>query len=55
MAEEEARMSPEERDIAQEDYKARKDDLANKDAANRVFPGSGGRFDFERDSAPPQH
>ncbi|MET1082040.1 MAG: hypothetical protein ABWY12_03185 [Burkholderiales bacterium] len=54
MAEEAPRTSAEEREDAREDYRAQKDEVGNRIAANRVFPGSGGRFDFEGDSKPPR-
>jgi hypothetical protein len=54
MAEEEPRTSAEEREDAREDYRGQKDEAGNRIAANRVFPGSGGRFEFEGDSKPPR-
>ena len=47
VAEEETRMSPAERDVAQEDYEARKDDVAAREYL------AGGITDYERDSEPP--
>jgi hypothetical protein len=46
-AEEETRMTEAERDVAGEDFEARKDDLA---ARSRYL---GGDADYERDSEPP--
>jgi hypothetical protein len=48
VAEEETRMTPPERDVAEEDYEARKEDTA-------VRSGQLGRgaTDYERDSEPP--
>jgi len=48
-AEEETHMTPHERDLAQEDYEARKDDL---DARSGYLAGGAG--DFERDSERPR-
>jgi hypothetical protein len=48
-ADEETRMTEAERDIAEEDYEARKDDVA----ARRGFLG-GGAADYERDTEPPR-
>jgi len=48
-AEQETLMSQSERDVADEDYEARKEDLAA-----RSGPLSGGAADFERDSEPPR-
>jgi hypothetical protein len=48
-AEEETRMSPHERDLAEEDFEARKDDVA----ARSDFL-AGGAADYERDSEPPR-
>ncbi len=47
-AKEEARMTQAERDVAEEDYEARKDDVA----AERRWVG--GTADYERDSETPQ-
>jgi hypothetical protein len=49
LADEEARMSEHERDLAEEDYEARKDDVA----ATGDFL-AGGVADYERDSEPPR-
>jgi hypothetical protein len=49
LAEEETRMTEQERDLAKEDYEARKDDVA----ATGEFLGRGGA-DYERDSEPPR-
>jgi hypothetical protein len=49
LAEEEPRMTEGERDIAEEDYEARKDDVALR--SNRL---AGGVADYERDSEPPR-
>jgi hypothetical protein len=46
---EETRMSPNERDVAEEDFEARKDDLA----ARSDFL-AGGAADYERDSEAPR-
>jgi hypothetical protein len=52
VAEEEASMTQAERDVAQEDYEARKDDIATRYEAGS---GAGAGIDFERDSeAPPR-
>jgi hypothetical protein len=48
-ADEEARMTEHERDIAEEDYEARKDD-----ASIRGDYLGGGAADYERDSEPPR-
>jgi hypothetical protein len=48
-AEQETRMTPAERDAAEEDYEGRKDDLA----ARSDLLG-GGAADYERDSEPPR-
>jgi hypothetical protein len=48
-AEEETRMTQAERDIAEEDYEARKDDVAAR--SGRL---GGGVADYERDSEPPR-
>ena len=48
VAEEETRMTQAERDVAEEDYEARKDDVA----AERRWVG--GTADYERDSETPQ-
>lgn len=47
-AKEEARMTQAERDVAEEDFEARKDDVA---AGSRYV---GGSADYERDSETPQ-
>ena len=47
VAEEEPRMTPAERDVAEEDYEARKDD------AELEGHFEGGQADYERDSDPP--
>lgn len=47
-AEEEARMTQAERDVAEEDFEARKDDVA---AQTRL---GGGAADYESDSEPPR-
>jgi hypothetical protein len=47
-AEEETRMTQSERDAAEEDYEARKDDVAS-----RSDTLAGGAADYERDSEPP--
>ena len=49
LAEEEARMTEHERDLAQEDYEARKDD-----ASIRGDYVGGGVTDYEADSEPPR-
>jgi hypothetical protein len=48
-AEEETRMTPAERDVAEEDFEARKDD----EAARSGLLG-GGAADYESDSEPPR-
>jgi hypothetical protein len=48
-AEEETRMTPIERDVAEEDYEARKDDVAARDSFL-----AGGAADYESDSEPPR-
>ena len=48
-ASEETRLTQAERDVADEDYEARKDDVFNK---NERF--AGGAADYERDSEPPR-
>ena len=48
-AEEETRMTASERDVAEEDYEARKDDVAA-----RTDTLAGGAADYERDSEPPR-
>jgi hypothetical protein len=48
-AEEETRMTPSERDVAEEDFAARKDDVAA-----RGDYLAGGVADYERDSEPPR-
>jgi hypothetical protein len=50
LAEEETRMTPAERDIAEEDFEARKDDVATTGG----YLGGGGAVDYERDSEPPR-
>ena len=49
VAEDETRMSPEERDVAERDYEAVKDDI-------EIERGqlAGGSADYERDSEPPR-
>jgi hypothetical protein len=47
-AKEETRMTQAERDVAEEDYEARKDDVA---VSERL---AGGAADYERDSEPPR-
>ena len=47
-AEEETRMTEGERDVAEEDYEARKDDVAAR--SGRL---AGGAADYERDTEPP--
>lgn len=47
VAEEETRMTPAERDVAEEDYEARKDD------SELEGHYEGGQADYERDSEPP--
>jgi hypothetical protein len=49
LAKEEARMTQAERDVAEEDYEARKDDIAAREDLLR----RGGTADYERDSEPP--
>jgi hypothetical protein len=49
-AEEETRMTPAERDVAEEDFEARKDDVATSGG----YVGGGAATDFERDSEPPR-
>ena len=49
LAEEETRMTQAERDIVEEDYEARKDDVEIKGGYL-----AGGSADFERDSEPPR-
>ena len=48
-AQEETRMTPAERDAAEEDYEARKDDVTAQEYL------AGGVADYERDSEPPPH
>jgi hypothetical protein len=48
LAEEETRMTPAERDIAQEDFEGRKDDVATGSGFL-----AGGAADYERDSERP--
>jgi hypothetical protein len=48
IAKEEAEMTQAERDVAEEDYESRKDDIA----AERRWVG--GTADYERDSEPPR-
>jgi hypothetical protein len=48
-AEEETRMTAIERDVAEEDYEARKDDVAAR--SGRL---AGGGADYESDSEPPR-
>jgi hypothetical protein len=48
-AEEETRMTAIERDVAEEDYEARKDDVAAR--SGRL---GGGAADYESDSGPPR-
>jgi hypothetical protein len=50
VGEEEARMTPAERDVAEEDFEARKDDVA----ARGDYLGGAIGTDFERDSEPPR-
>ena len=50
-ADEETRMTPNERDVAEEDYEARKDDTA---IPGEFAAGAGTGVDFERDSERPQ-
>ena len=47
-AEEETQMTPAERDVAEEDFEARKDDVEVE--GGRL---AGGAADYERDSEPP--
>jgi len=47
---EETRMTPQERDVAEEDFEARKDDIATGSGFL-----AGGVADYERDSEPPQN
>jgi len=49
VAEEESRMTPAERDVAEEDYEASKDDVAVE--GGRL---AGGQADYEADSEPPR-
>lgn len=49
LAEEETRMTQAERDVAEEDYEARKDDVAARSGYL-----AGGAADYERDSEPPR-
>jgi hypothetical protein len=49
VANEEARMKPAERDVAEEDYEGRKDDIAVRSGYLQ-----GGQADYERDSEPPR-
>lgn len=48
-SDEETRMTESERDVAEEDYEARKDDVAVR---GDLF--AGGAADYERDSEPPR-
>jgi hypothetical protein len=48
-AEEETRMTEVERDVAEEDFEGRKDDVATRSG---YF--AGGSADYERDSEPPR-
>ena len=48
-AEGEASMTPAERDVAEEDYEARKDDVSARGGLL-----GGGAADYERDSEPPR-
>ena len=50
LADEETHMTESERDVAQEDYEARKDDVAVQ--SGRFM---GGVADYERDSEPPRN
>jgi len=50
LADEETHMSESERDVAAEDYEARKDDVAVQ--SGRFM---GGVADYERDSEPPRY
>jgi hypothetical protein len=49
VADEETRMTPAEREVAEEDYEARKDDTDVQSGG----PLLGGQADYERDSEPP--
>jgi hypothetical protein len=49
-ADEETHMTQAERDVAEEDYEARKDDVATSGG----YLGGGAATDFERDSEPPR-
>jgi hypothetical protein len=49
LASEETRMTEAERDIAEEDYEARKDDVAARSGLL-----AGGAADYDRDSEPPR-
>jgi hypothetical protein len=49
LAEEEAHMTPHERDVAQEDYEGKKDDLGGGGYAREPHT------DFERDSEKPRY
>jgi hypothetical protein len=48
-AEEEAGITQAERDVAEEDYEGRKDDVAT----HSDYPYAAGTADYERDSEPP--
>jgi hypothetical protein len=48
-AEEETRMTGAERDVAEEDFEGRKDDVATRSGLL-----AGGSADYERDSEPPR-
>ena len=50
LADEETHMNESERDVAEEDYEARKDDVAVQ--SGRFM---GGVADYERDSEPPRY
>lgn len=50
LADEETQMTESERDVAEEDYEARKDDVAMR--SGRFM---GGAADYERDSEPPRY
>ena len=50
VAREETRMTPGERDVAEEDYEARKDDARLR--GGWIY---GGGADYESDSEPPRH
>jgi hypothetical protein len=52
LAEEEASMTQAERDVAEEDYEARKDDIATRYEAGAGAGAAG--VDFERDSEKPR-